>query len=192
MTPLMSLLVDPPKVKYFLAAFGQDPVLLSEAIERLSRQFAEGILGQPDLQSRPRPFTETTFYDREMGEGLVKIYLTWPNLIPVDRLVELKLLAMELERELAETQDNSSLPRRRVNLDPGYIFSGGLVLSTGKFAGHRLYLGQKIWGELTLFYRQGFTPLPWSYRDYQDPEILTLLTQARQIYLSSLRNLPKT
>jgi hypothetical protein len=183
----MSTLTDPPLVKFFLATFGQDPELLAEAINSLGQKYDGGFLGDPDRQSSPRPITETAYYDREMGPGLVKLYLSWPHLGTPDRLVDLKLVAMELERSLAETTEGKT--RRRVNLDPGYIFTGGLVLSTGKFAGHRLYLGQRIWGELTLFYRQGFQALPWTYQDYLAPEILTLLTDMRKDYLDRLKNL---
>ncbi|MDR1607530.1 MAG: DUF4416 family protein [Deltaproteobacteria bacterium] len=186
----MSLLLDPPLVKFFLAVFGQDVPLMSLAIETLGQEFDGGILGQPDIQSDPRPITETAFYEKEMGQGLVKIYLTWPNLLSVERLVDLKLLAMALEKRWARDLDGQA--RRQVNLDPGYVFAGGLVLSTGKFAGHRLYLGQKIWGELTLFYRKEFVILPWTYPDYQDPSVLALLTKARQDYLSALRNQTKS
>jgi hypothetical protein len=182
---VVSYLADPPKVKYFLAAFGRDVDLLAKATETLGQTFLEGVLGQPDHTSNPRPIVETTYYDREMGSGLVKIYLSWPNLLPPDQLVPLKLWAMSLERTLAENQGDKV--NRRVNLDPGYVFGGGLVLATGKYAGHRLYLGQKIWGELTLFYRRGFQALPWTYRDYRDPEIMSLLNEMRKTYLDAVK-----
>jgi hypothetical protein len=94
---------------------------------------------------------------------------------------------MELEMDLAD--QSSDPPRRRVNLDPGYVFGGGLVLSTGKFAGHRLYLGERIWGELTLFYRRGFQTLPWTYRDYQSPLLAILLAEMRKAFLASAKGL---
>jgi hypothetical protein len=181
----VSHLADPPQVKYFLAAFGQDQDLLGQAIDALSRDFDGGSLGQPDFRSPPRPISETTYYDREMGPNLAKIYLSWPGLASPDRLVSLKLAAMSLEKELADSA--REIPRRRVNLDPGYVFSGGLILSTGKFAGHRLYLGERVWGELTLYYRRGFQALPWTYRDYQDPDILGLLSEMRKAYWAALR-----
>jgi hypothetical protein len=183
----VSFLADPPLVKFFLAAFGPDLELLGAAIKTYGQEYRAGFLGRPDLISSPRAIVETTYYDREMGPGLQKIYLSWPTLGTPDQLVELKLLAMDLERRLAEGQGERS--RRRVNLDPGYVFGGGLVLSTGKFAGHRLYLGQRIWGELTLYFRHGFAALPWTYRDYQDPGVLSLLFDMRKAYLAALRKL---
>jgi hypothetical protein len=82
---------------------------------------------------------------------------------------------MAIERETAGPGG-----RRTVNLDPGYVFEGGLVLATGKFSGHRLYLGRGVWGELTLHYhRRAFESLSWTYRDYRRPEVVGLLTRAR-------------
>jgi hypothetical protein len=172
-------------MKYFLAAFGRDPAALSQASARLGAAFREaaGIdLGAVDDSTGDLPLTETRYYEREMGEGLVKRYQTFANLAGPEHLAPLKLAAMGLESELAGPGGG-----RTVNLDPGYVFDGGLALSTAKFSGHRLYLGQGIWGELTLhFHRGSFEALPWTYRDYLRPEVIALLTRARQARASAL------
>ncbi|MDR1678098.1 MAG: DUF4416 family protein [Deltaproteobacteria bacterium] len=174
----MSRIKEPPLVKYFLAAFGPDPKLLDFAVERLSREYLEGYLGPVDIQSEDYVLTETDYYSKEMGDKLFKRYLTYTNLLFPEHLVYLKLLAMDLEKS------SSTETGRTVNLDPGYIFSGGLVLSTGKFSGHRLYLGRGLWGELTLHYHRGaFEAMPWTYQDYQKPQVINLLTVMRQNYL---------
>jgi hypothetical protein len=166
-------------MKFFLAAFGQDPARLDQAVEELGRDWRGGLLGQPDFRSPDLPLTETNYYEKEMGPGLVKRYLSWPTPLPPDLLPELKLAALALEETLAAPGG-----ARTVNLDPGYVFAGGLVLSTGKFSGHRLYLGQGVWGELTLHYHRGaFEALPWSYRDYQKPEVVALLGRMRADHL---------
>jgi hypothetical protein len=173
-------------MKMFLAAYAGDPGLLDECVGELARGFAGGILGNPDIQSRDFPMTDTDYYTPEMGPGLVKRYLSFPNHLPPEALVDLKLHAMELERL------GSVGGRRRVNLDPGYVFSGGLVLSTGKFSGHRLYLGKGVWGELTLLYRnKAFRALPWSYRDYLAPEVQEALGRMRESYFRTERQGPE-
>jgi hypothetical protein len=164
-------------MKFFLAAYSNDTAYMDEQITSLSRGFEGGILGEPDIQSHDYPMKDTDYYTPEMGPGLVKRYLSFPNHLPPEALVDLKLFAMEQETRGAVQG------KRRVNLDPGYIFSGGLVLSTGKFSGHRLYLGRGVWGELTLLYRnKAFRGLPWTYRDYLSPEILEILRLMRQTY----------
>jgi hypothetical protein len=169
-------------MKFFLAVYSQDPALIEEGASALTRAFEGGILGEPDIQSRDFPITETDYYAPEMGANLLKRYLTFPNHLTPDALVDLKLCAMALEKE------RSVMGRRRINLDPGYIFSGGLVLSTGKFSGHRLYLGKGVWGELTLLYRsKSFVALPWSYQDYLAPELQPVLHLMRESYLLTER-----
>jgi hypothetical protein len=177
----MSWIKEPPPVKYFLAAFGPDPAALDEAVGELAERHLQGYLGPVDHQSPDYPVAETDYYSGEMGPNLVKRYLSFRNLLFPEHLVFLKLLAMEIER------DRSPGGRRLVNLDPGYIFAGGLVLSTAKFSGHRLYIGQGLWGELTLHYHRGsFEARPWTYMDYQRPEVIALLETIRRSYLKAL------
>ena len=58
-------------------------------------------------------------------------------------------------------------PERPVNLDPGYVSSGKLVLATTKDQPHRVYLGRGIYAECTLRWRRGgFEPWEWTYPDY--------------------------
>jgi hypothetical protein len=164
-------------MKFFLAAYSGDPGFMDEGVLALARGFEGGILGEPDIQSRDIPMTDTDYYTPEMGPGLMKRYLSFPNHLPPEALVDLKLWAMEEERRGAVNG------KRRLNLDPGYVFSGGLVLSTGKFSGHRLYLGRGVWGELTLLYRdKSFRALPWSYKDYLTREVTETLSRMRAIY----------
>ncbi|MDR2350022.1 MAG: DUF4416 family protein [Deltaproteobacteria bacterium] len=178
----MSVLKDPPKMKIFLAAYAKTPELIERGTEALWRGYENGVLGAPDILSEDFPMTDTNYYAREMGENLVKRYLSFPAHLEPQKLVEIKHLAMEIERTLSEDG------KRRVNLDPGYVFAGGLVLSTGKFSLHRLYLGGGVWGELSLGFANGeFLALPWSYRDYLRPEVRSRLMEMRKAYLRAER-----
>ena len=51
--------------------------------------------------------------------------------------------------------------QRPLNLDPGYLTSAKQVLSSTKDHTHRIYLGEGIFGEITLFYRHG------AWRDHE-------------------------
>jgi hypothetical protein len=170
-------------VKIFLAAYSGDPELTDLAAEDLFREFRGGVLGAPDVQSPDMPMPSEAYYAPEMGTGLVKRYLSSPARLEPGALVELKLLAMDIESRRLSPSGG-----RKVNLDPGYLSLGGLVLSTGKCAGHRLWLGRGVWGELTLSYRKGsFSPLPWTYRDYRDPAVLRHLAAMRRILVADSR-----
>lgn len=174
----MSVISQAPKVKPFAALFARERAGLVLGLNGLN----EILGGEPDILSPEFPVSETTYYEKEMGPDLTKIYCAWPTLMSAEKLVEVKLAAMDLEKRLSENE------RRQVNLDPGYIFSGGLVLSTGKFRGHRLPLGRGIWGELTLNYHQGqFMSFPWTYLDYQRPDVQVWLMMMRQNYMASLK-----
>jgi hypothetical protein len=182
----MSLIKEPPPAKLFLAAFGPDIALLDKASKEFGT-FFDG-KGEPDLASQDLPIIETAYYQKEMGPDLFKRFMTFPGLMDIPSLPDLKLKAMELERNYAKESG-----QRRVNLDPGYVFAGGLVLSTAKFSGHRLYLGQGIWGELTLHFHRGAPEgLNWTYRDYLSRPVKDLVVKARQIYLNDVKNVPKT
>lgn len=174
----MSVISEPPKVKPFAAIFARERANIVKGLLAVN-----GILGsEPDVLSPEFPVSETAYYEKEMGEGLMKIYAAWPGLISPESLVDIKLKAMNWENQ-------TSVDGRRIaNLDPGYIFSGGLVLSTGKFRGHRLPLGRGIWGELTLNYHQGqFMAFPWTYLDYQKPEVQVWLMMMRQGYMAAMK-----
>ena len=69
-----------------------------------------------------------------------------------------------------------------------------LVLATGKNYTHRIYLSRGIYADLTLLYVKGtYQPLPWTYPDYREPEMLRLLAFLRlRLKYERDRRLPKT
>jgi hypothetical protein len=176
----MSAIKPPPPMKFFLAAFGPDPGAMDEAVERLLCGESGPRLGSVDILGPDLPFGETDYYLSEMGPNLLKRHMSFSAEGPPGDLVDLKLRTMAIEREMAGPSG------RIVNLDPGYVFVGGLVLSTAKFSGHRLHLGRGVWGELTLHFHRGrFRALPWTYPDYQRPEVLELLDRMRRVHLAA-------
>jgi len=149
----------------------QGDTALVSAIESLSQHF-----GVPDFRSRCLPFTQSTYYDAELGTPLLRQFLSFPDPFPPDRLADAKLLTNSLELQ------GSAHGRRRFNLDPGYITLAKLVLATTKDQAHRLYLRQGIYAEVTLrFRRGGFEPWPWTYPDYRSPEYLAIFNHLRAL-----------
>ncbi len=114
-----------------------------------------------DYISEEFPFVETDYYQEEMGEGLLRRYLSAKNLVYPDFLVHMKHLC-----NLWEAQ-NSVDGKRQVNLDPGYLTPAKLVLASTKNFYHRIYIGRGIYAEVTMHYTQGdFQKLKWTYPDY--------------------------
>lgn len=123
-------------------------------------------------------FTETSFYEAEMGTGLKKQFLAFTDLIDPALAPDHKILTNRLELQYAE---QSSHPEDRpLNLDPGYISEAKLVLSTTKDRDHRIYLRDGIFAEVTLHYqRSGWAKARWTYPDYQRADFQQFFTDCR-------------
>ncbi|MEW6187617.1 MAG: DUF4416 family protein [Thermodesulfobacteriota bacterium] len=137
--------------------------------------------GAIEILSKVRPFTYTRYYEQEMGQPLFRRWAFFEDLVPQDRLADIKKEALELEEPWQHQG------KRCLNIDPGLITAERLVLSTGKNYSHRIYLGQGIFGDLTLIFHQGsFQPLPWTYPDYKDEEAIGLFNRIREKYLREI------
>jgi hypothetical protein len=117
-----------------------------------------------------------------MGKGLQKIFLGFKKLIKREKLPEIKLYTNDLEDRYS-CQSN-----RQVNLDPGYLTSGQVILATTKDYQHRIYLGKGIFGEVTLRFKNGsFQPWDWTYPDYRQESYTNFFNELRKIYLTTLK-----
>lgn len=143
----------------------------------------EALLGDIDYESALIPFTQTAYYNKEMGQPIARRILSFSRPLALDGLPEIKLTTNALENERARDG------RRLFNLDPGYITLERLVLATGKNFSHRVYLGQGIWADLTLIFHKGdWFDLPWTFPDYATPEIKEHLTRIRDMYKHDLKH----
>ena len=84
-----------------------------------------------DYESALIPFTQTAYYNKEMGQPIARRILSFSRPLALDGLPEIKLATNALENERARDG------RRLFNLDPGYITLERLVLATGKNFSHR-------------------------------------------------------
>jgi hypothetical protein len=171
---------EPKPAKYFVALLSSDVDLLTAVETELSP-----ILSEIDARSEVVPWIASKFYEREMGRGLLRRFVSFSVLQSPENLAEIKLQTQRIE-------DNYRIVAagRRVNLDPGYIDAFKLVLASTKNAGQRIYLRSGIYGEATLLYHDAaFHGLEYSYRDYLWPESLAFFTQMRAQYLTQLRKL---
>lgn len=135
------------------------------------------LLGDEAGRMAPFPFDFTRYYEREMGPGLRKTLVLYREPRDPSRLPSVKRSTCELERSLAAPDG-----RRRVNLDPGYLTPAKVVLATTKDFAHRLYLGDAIYGEVTLSARGGaFQPHPWTYPDFRQETVRQFLWRGRTL-----------
>lgn len=141
------------------------------------------LLGPMEHISDPIPFTETTYYDKELGTPIFRKMAAFSNLIPPDRLPDIKNKTNELEIKF--TREDGS---RRFNLDPGILSFERFVLATGKEYTHRIYLKDGIWADLTLIFQKGkWQILPWTYPDYAKKDLQNILSMYRELYKNKLK-----
>jgi hypothetical protein len=159
-----------------IAAFSRQIAAVEWAQDRLSQ-----IFGRLAFISIPFEFTQTRYYEAEMGAGLRKYFLVMNDLVDPDRLADIKLQTNALEAELARS---GRFPEQRpLNLDPGLLSLGKFILATTKDQSHRIPLREGIHAEVTLRFQSGrYEPWPWTYADYQLPFVRQFLAQAREWY----------
>jgi len=122
--------------------------------------------GPPALESPRFDFTETDYYTATMGTNLKKVFWAFPQLISPERLVEIKLRTNQWEEEYAAAKRH--IEPRPLNLDPGYLTLGKLVLASTKDFAHRVYLSQGIFAEVTLQYKHhSWRPYEYTFADYR-------------------------
>lgn len=175
----MSLPHRPVPVKPLVSLIFSQPSLETAVFRELA-----AFLGPPDLVSAWLPFDQTRYYEPEMGAQLQRRLAVFLHLADPGALSQWKRDTNQLERRF------SLGGRRLVNIDPGHLGRERLVLATGKNYTHRLYLGEGIYGEVTLIFQKGgWQTLPWTYPDYAGEALRQFFGQARQKYLWQLRQL---
>ena len=177
----MGIPKEPKPAKYFVALLTADAELLSSVQGDL-----RVLLGAVDSSSPTLPWAVTDYYEKEMGSGLLRSFVSFVPLVSPERLPEVKLKTHELEEKYQWGE--SEKKGRTVNIDPGYLDSGKVVLASTKNASHRIYLSSGIYGEATLLYHGGsFHPFAYTYPDYLWPETLSFFTALRSLYLNQLK-----
>ncbi len=175
----MGAVFDFEKEKLIIGVIYHDEAVLNKAMAILTEEF-----GEIDDCSEEFSFSGefSTYYDDEIGgEGLRRIY-SFKELVDPSIQADIKTRTNEIEAMLSEDG------KRKINLDPGFINHGRLLLATTKETGFRIPLKNGIYTELTLFWaRGGWQKLPWTYRDYQSERVQNFITKVRQNYLAERR-----
>ena len=141
-----------------------------EAALLAAEKEVETTLGKISLRSEIIPFDHTEYYKAEMGEGLLRRWVGFEKTRFPSDLAPAKVAANAIEAKFAE--NGGGRTGRCVNIDPGYVELAKVVLASTKDFGHRIYIGEGIYAELTLIYYkgEGYKGLPWTYPDYQSEE----------------------
>jgi hypothetical protein len=172
---------EPKPVKLITGILACDERSLAAAGSSL-----ESAIGPVDFVSDIWHFDQTRYYADEIGPSILRQFASFARLIDPGELADLKHKTNTLEQELARSL---ALPfPRPVNLDPGIIEPSKLVLATTKNYSHRIYIGRKMYAEVTLVFDKGaWRPLPHTYPDYGSGQYFDFLTKVRGRLLEQLR-----
>ena len=167
-------------VKLFIGALVSQESLVADVELQLS-----SIYGPVDHRSPIIPFTFTDYYRHETGDRILRVFLSFERLIEADRLPEIKRHTNTLEEAFT---DKDPAVKRPVNLDPGYLEQGKIILASTKNFYHRMYLARGIFGEVTMHYRNNaWEFFPWTYPDYKSAEYQAFFLELRAVYRRQLR-----
>ena len=167
----------PRLVKPVAAVMAVSEVELDAALVRLEIE-----LGTVDDLGEIYPFDFSSYYRAEMGDGLLKRFASFERLRMPDFLAPLKRRTAACERAGRDPGGG-----RKVNVDPGYWSDAKLVLASTKNYAHRIWIGRRVFAEVTLKLDRGrLTPLEWTYPDYKTPAALEFFSRVRRRYLQQL------
>ena len=168
----MGKIVKPDPVKLICGILASDTGWLEKSHEILAREF-----GPLDLKSEIVPFDFTSYYENELGPAVLRQYVSFELLLDPGELASIKLTTNRLEEELSEDGV------RRSNLDPGWLDLSKMVLATTKDATYRVYLGEGIYAQSTLYFEKGtYRPWEWTYADYRIKTSIGFFNEVRKEY----------
>lgn len=178
---MMGAISTPENVKLFFSVIYSDEDIFLE-----SKKVLKSIFGDIEDKCLEMKFDFTDYYDAEMGGNLYRNMIFGRELKTPEGLYKAKIRTNLIEDSLMVNG------KRRVNIDPGYMDSGKIVLFTTKDYTHRVYAGEGIYGESTLFFKNGtYNAWPWTYPDYASAEMIKFFNEAREKYRGQIMNMAK-
>ena len=174
-------LKEPRPVKLIIGILAADKDALAEAAGAVNER-----IGKVDLASEVWPFTQTDYYKDETGANILRQFVSIEGLVEPGKLGEIKHTTNKMEQEIAGALKMSVA--RPVNLDPGLIEASKLVLATTKNYSHRIYIGNKMYAEVTLIYEKGgWRHFEWTYPDYRQQSYQEFFSEVRNKLLEQLK-----
>ena len=108
---------EPKPGKYFVALLSSETDLLSAVETDLC-----ALLGAIDGRSQILPWTASCFYEKEMGAGLLRRFLSFEPLLSPETLADIKLATESVEARYRRAPRDS---RRAARQSRSGLFGGG-------------------------------------------------------------------
>jgi len=170
----------PAPVKLVVGLLAGRGELLDAVADRMRETY-----GPTDVVSDVWPFDFTDYYAAQMGGGLLRQFLAFDRLIDPSELATIKRATNALEADFAVSETDG--PARLVNIDPGYVAEGKLVLASCKDFAHRVYLTGGVFAEVTLRYVHGaWRSHDCTFPDYASGRYDAFLAAARDVLRGQL------
>ncbi len=177
----MSLPENFPLVMAVVSVLYGDSESLKQAVHHLQLQFGELV-----LFSESFPFDKSDYYQAEMGTSIRRVWLCFAPLCDPSELPAWKEKCIILEDQL------SNNGKRLVNIDPGYLDHGKLVLASCKAAPDKIYMGRGIFAHICLRYKKGdFHGPEHSFADFIDGRFDKFFRSAKQLLRKLLKADPR-
>ena len=172
----------PKPAKLIIAILAADENHRKATVDEINASF-----GKTDCVSDSWPFDKTDYYRDETGENILRQFVSIEKLVDPAKLAKIKLKTNKIEQRLAEQSASDLL--RPVNLDPGIVEPSKLVLATTKNYSHRIYIGKKIFAEVTLIYDKGaWRPFDYTYPDYRQNYYHDFFSKVRTQLVEQLKS----
>jgi len=173
----MSLPESFPRVLPVVSVLYSNSEILRNSIHSLQLYFGEVV-----LFSEPYPFDMTDYYQAEMGSSILRAWLCFSPLRDPSELPVWKEHCIELEEKF------ESGGKRQLNIDPGYLDHGKLVLASCKAAPDKIYMGSGVFAHICLRYKRGdFHGPEHSFADFIDGRFDEFFRSAKRLLRQLLK-----
>jgi hypothetical protein len=207
-------LQNPKPTKLIVGILAADKDALAAAVEAINKQIGKVDLAsdvwpftQTDYykdETGPNILRQFVSIEELVDPGKLAEIKHATNKLEQELAEKLKVFNMTdvIASEAKQSPDNNRLPRRPdesgllamtplrrpVNLDPGMIEPSKLVLATTKNYSHRIYIGHKMFAEVTLMYEKGgWRHFEWTYPDYRQQCYQEFFSKVRTRLLEQLK-----
>jgi hypothetical protein len=173
---------DFKKVKFFCGLIFSQAAPVETVKNILAEKFSS-----IDSQSDLIPFTQTDYYQTEMGAPLFRQFISFKELLDPEKLPEMKICTNQLEAQFAVRG------KRTVNLDPGYMSEANVIIATSKNHYHRVPLHSGIYAHMEYMLKnKQLNFLPWTYPDFQTAAYVAFFKQLYELFKRSSRSEPQS
>ena len=163
------------QARLFTALLSREEKIFDLIRERLCVSF-----GPVDYISPVLPWTHSSYYEKEMGADLKRVFFFFKDHVQPELLADIKNTTNKIEVYF-KNETNLNPPVRLVNIDPGYMTLSKVILVSTKDYSHRIYLGKGIYAEVTLYYmNKSYQPFHYTYPDFRSEEYILMFNTMRE------------